>query len=189
MSRPTRRGCAGGNVQDTNARATGGAGAARTLPARRNVAPFRARCNGRDAQGGRVTVKPRGALSDAATPHGAAGPCQPNGGWLGCTARRRSGAESRAPLPWTRSAAQRRAKERRACATVGGAASAAARDHGRCGGKLAGMGGGQQKQCHSFCFEGGAGATFAREESAAPRETPAANGVTARRAGETNVKK
>ena len=50
----------------------------------------------------------------------------------------------------------------------------------RCGGgELAGLGGGQQKQCHSFDVPRGAGATFARAKRAAPEQTPAANGVTA----------
>jgi len=56
---------------------------------------------------------------------------------------------------------------------------ALARTGGRGGGELAGPGGGQQKQCHSFAVPRGAGATFARAKRAAPLQTPAANGVTA----------
>ena len=54
-----------------------------------------------------------------------------------------------------------------------------ARILGRGGNELAGPGGGQQKQRHSFAVPRGAGATFARAKRAAPPEMPAANGVTA----------
>jgi hypothetical protein len=61
---------------------------------------------------------------------------------------------------------------------------ALARISGGGAGELAGTGGGQQKQCHSFVVPRGAGATFARAKRAAPRQTPAANGVTAHGRGE-----
>jgi hypothetical protein len=49
-----------------------------------------------------------------------------------------------------------------------------------CGGdELAGPGGGQQSNDIPLRFPRGAGATFARAKRAAPRQTPAANGVTA----------
>jgi hypothetical protein len=47
------------------------------------------------------------------------------------------------------------------------------------GGELAGTGGGSKSNDIPLRFPRGAGATFARAKRAAPRQTPAANGVTA----------